>query len=309
LLTIGIVEDARVERHAKESTELAKIGVSIIYCTPTELQVLTQRGDVQAVYLQTGIQSVPELGIMAARAGKHVIAPWPVARTLDELRALRVECQTARVQLVPDHSGEHSGLVRVVKDALALGELGIPAALRLVSIEPERDRPASALDDELFVRTARALYLAQQVFGNTPEQVYGQRARASDPAAMPRPYAHLMLRYAGNKTGVLELGFSSGKDSYRMLMLVGTRGAAYLNPPEVGVLLMGRCSRFVSSPSRHDRLQEWQAILQRIQKDEGQDKAFNELEDCLAAALAAAKSIERGEPISPDMLLRQGELA
>jgi predicted dehydrogenase len=309
-LIIGIVgEKARADEHARALAQLPGDRVAAIRCHPEDLDQLLQRAEVQAVDLCVGIPAQTELGIRVAQAGKHVIAALPVASSLADLHALTSTCQEVGVRLFVTGTAEYSGLMHALDNALASGQIGAPVALRLVWLEPANQKSAGKFDEELVCLSARALYIAQHIFGSTAERVYAQRINGAHRGEDLVQYTHIMLTFAENATAVLELRCGADNHNYRMLMLLGTQGAAYYSQPEEGVVLSGSHSHVVDAPNTLEYVEEWQAIIESIQSGEKATSDAHALVACLAATTAARLSYDRNEAVRPAELVQQGILS
>lgn len=309
-LIIGIVgNNAQAEEHADALAGLPADRVAAIRCRPEDLDQLLQRTDVQAVDLCVGLPAQTELGIRVAKAGKHVIAALPIASSLTDLHALTSSCHDVGVRLIVTGTAEYSGLMHALDNALASGQIGVPVALRLVWIEPANLENVGTFDQELFCLSARALYIAQHIFGSTAERVYAQRMHGAEAGKNSARYTQLMLTFAENATAVLELRCGADNHNYHMLMLLGTQGAAYYSQPEEGVVLTGSHSHMIDAPNTPASVREWQAILKSIQSGERAASNSHALVECLAATMAARLSYERNEAVRPAELVQQGILS
>ena len=102
-----------------------------IECT-TDLSELLGRGDVQAVYISTPVESHAPLSITAARAGKHVLCEKPMALKVAECEAMIEAAEANRVVLQIGYMMRFHPAHQLIKQRIDAGELG---TLRFVHLE------------------------------------------------------------------------------------------------------------------------------------------------------------------------------
>jgi len=107
-----------VEARAREAGE--KLGVP--WFTSYERMLAEAECDAVAIATPSGLH--PAQGILAAKAGKHVISEKPMAITLAAADALVGACDDARVQLFVVKQNRLNATVQLVKRALDKGRFG-----------------------------------------------------------------------------------------------------------------------------------------------------------------------------------------
>jgi predicted dehydrogenase len=108
-------------RNAASTSALAQeLGIA----AALDVDDLIARKDVDAVIVCTPSGTHAELGIRAARAGKHVLVEKPIDVTLERARALIGACREARVRLGVVFQNRFLAPVALVRRALDGGRLG-----------------------------------------------------------------------------------------------------------------------------------------------------------------------------------------
>jgi UDP-N-acetyl-2-amino-2-deoxyglucuronate dehydrogenase len=90
----------------------------------SELEEFLRRPDIQVVNICTPSGTHSELGIKAARAGKHVVVEKPIDVTLDRAKALVAACDQAGVRLAAIFQSRFLPAVQILKKAIDRGRLG-----------------------------------------------------------------------------------------------------------------------------------------------------------------------------------------
>ena len=85
---------------------------------------MLERDDIDVVNVVTWSGLHAEHGIMAARAGKHVITTKPMDVTVEKCDALIEECRKASVKLIVDFGGRYSSEIYTIKRAVDEGMFG-----------------------------------------------------------------------------------------------------------------------------------------------------------------------------------------
>ena len=90
----------------------------------TDYERMLVRDDIDVIYVMTFSGLHAEHGIMAAKAGKHVISTKPLDVTLAAVDALIGECRKQGVKLVTDFDLRYSANPQTVRHAVQSGALG-----------------------------------------------------------------------------------------------------------------------------------------------------------------------------------------
>jgi len=90
----------------------------------TDYRKMLDRKDIDVIYVMTFSGLHAEHGIMAARAGKHVISTKPLDVTVAAVDALIEECRKQGVKLVTDFDQRYSANAQTIRHAVQSGALG-----------------------------------------------------------------------------------------------------------------------------------------------------------------------------------------
>lgn len=93
-------------------------------------EALLADSNIDAVIIATPTSSHAELGIAAARAGKHIFVEKPIARTLAQAEALIAEAEKARVKLAVGHVVRYFPEYASARQLIQAGEIGSPGVAR-----------------------------------------------------------------------------------------------------------------------------------------------------------------------------------
>lgn len=88
------------------------------------VEELLERKDIQAIAIATPVSSHFELGMMALKAGKHVLIEKPLAASAEEALALVEYAERNSLTLMVDHTFLYTGAVRKIKEIFESGVLG-----------------------------------------------------------------------------------------------------------------------------------------------------------------------------------------
>lgn len=90
----------------------------------TDYMEMLQREDIDVVTIATSSDLHAEIGIAAAKAGKHVMVEKPMAMTLQSADALITACREAGVKLAVIHQNRYNKSIRLLRKALEAGRFG-----------------------------------------------------------------------------------------------------------------------------------------------------------------------------------------
>jgi predicted dehydrogenase len=191
---------------------------------------------VEAMYLCTPHYLHQVHVALAARAGKHILVEKPIARTLEEGRAIIAEAQRAGVTLMV---AENYRFMAVVRQCKALIERGSVGSLRVVQqqeeapFQPDQWRSSRDLNGGgVFIDGGiHKVHLLRYLAGE-PEHIYA----AALPQALDQHEGEdgvmVMTRGAGGVVGLMHHAWTSSQRSTPPWVAVsGTRGRIYF---EVG---------------------------------------------------------------------------
>lgn len=151
----------------------------------------------------------------AALAGKHVLAPSPMASSADTAQGAMEACRSAGVILMAGSDVRFMPSQVAVKDALSAGKLGDPGLLR-IHVWLKAEAEAGEL---LMTRAVAGLDLAAWMFSGPPTEIY---------AIGRTGYAQVHLGFPQGGMAMIDYALTlQGGDDYFSLSLIGSTGAAY----------------------------------------------------------------------------------
>jgi 1,5-anhydro-D-fructose reductase (1,5-anhydro-D-mannitol-forming) len=122
----GQVRDVHfVAAHSRNAERLERFRKEYpgVECT-TDLNELLGRGNVQAVYISTPVESHAPLSIASARAGKHVLCEKPMALSVAECRDMVEAAEANGVVLQIGYMMRFHPAHQLIRERIAAGELG-----------------------------------------------------------------------------------------------------------------------------------------------------------------------------------------
>ena len=90
----------------------------------TDYEKMLARDDIDVIYVMTFSGLHAEHGLMAAKAGKHVISTKPLDVSLAKADALIAECRSRGLKLVTDFDSRYNPGYHMVRNAVLSGALG-----------------------------------------------------------------------------------------------------------------------------------------------------------------------------------------
>ena len=203
----------------------------------TERESFLATPGLEAVLIGTPSGTHAELGIAAARLGKHVLVEKPIDVSLERAQALVETCDAAGVRLGVIYQSRFLPDVRRLQEALARGELG---RLCLVDAhvkwwrEPayyagSTWRGTLALDGggALINQAIHTVDLVQLLAGPVAA-VTGHTQRSRHREIEAEDTALALVRYASGACGVIEATTAAAPGFARRIELSGTRGSVIL---------------------------------------------------------------------------------
>ncbi|MCL1791738.1 MAG: Gfo/Idh/MocA family oxidoreductase [Peptococcaceae bacterium] len=189
--------------------------------------------DVDAVSIATPSGIHAEIGIAAARAGKHVLVEKPMAMTLEQADALIEACREADVKLGVIHQNRFNASVKILRQALEAGRFG-KLTHGQASIRWNRNdgyylqapwRGTREQDGGVLMnQSIHNIDLLQWMFGPV-DTVFGFTRRAMRPIEMEDVGA-AVLKFANGAIGVIEAASTIyPKNIEETLNVFGTEGS------------------------------------------------------------------------------------
>jgi predicted dehydrogenase len=157
---------------------------------------------------------------LAANAGKHVVCEKPIARNLEDARAMMDACQTANVRLFIAHVVRFFPQYRAAKDTVSSGQIGDLGVIRLkrAAYQPQIAGDNWFLDESksggMIVDLMIHDFDCARWLGGEIERVYARSARGIRPDA-PGDYALVTLRFKSGAMALIEGGWAYPKGVFR----------------------------------------------------------------------------------------------
>ena len=178
-----------------------------------------------------------EIGAAAARAGKHIHVEKPFAMTVADCDSLLGACATAGVKVMAGQTERFKPLHQVMKESITRGDIGRLVQARIAldaghfwpggwegwQIDPAR---SGGIFLHLGIHT---LDLLLWLFGVPARSIYAQTQKRASGEMDMHDYYQCIVKFQDDSTAIAELSYALPRrgDSYRMAMLVGTKGTAY----------------------------------------------------------------------------------
>ena len=305
-----LVCDARAER----AERLARLAGASATTAP---ELVWRRADVAAVIIATPTPSHAPLTLAAARAGKHVLVEKPAALSLGDLDAMQRACAAAGVVLLVGQTLRFTVVGRALVEAVRAGDLGQPV---LVSWVANTARPWPGGWRAWQTDPARSggmalhlgihgLDLALALLGSPPRRVYAQGANLAAPGLAVHDQLHLLVRCANGANALVEV-YSSlpGRDNvYQAATIYGTRGQAEWTLQHDGLLLAAGGAQLLRADPTASLRAELEHFVACCQGQAEPAVTPEQARWALAAALAANRSLARGQPVELSEALAEVE--
>lgn len=257
-----------------------------------------------------------EAVLAAARAGKAVICEKPIARTLDDARAMIAACEAAGVPLCIGQVVRFFPQYAAAKALLAQGALGRLGVLRTVRAGSfPRPTPASWYGDfaqsggVIIDLAIHDLDFARWCLGDIV-RVFARGLTLSGQAM--RDHALILLRAAGGAIAHLEVSWAApaGSSFRTALELCGSEGVLEwdsLEPGPLSTTLAASDAAAQKVPQADSPLAEeddpyYRELAHFLAVIEGREPLRvtpQEALEALQLALAAIRSLQLGRPVSP----------
>ena len=240
--TIAMLMDARPE----VMSDLAEFyGVP----TTTELDELLSYADVDAVYIATPHYLHAPQGILAAKAGKHVLVEKPMATTLEDADALIAACEEQGVKLGVAFAAQVDAGMTAARDLVRAGILGKVIAVRLSALAAKPDHYwhggytrrvhtdwRTSVEQSgggiLIMNVIHDLNSVRWVTGLEVKRLYAECDTLATPVEVEDTMG-VVLRYHNGAIGVIQAGSAmrgGGHEDARGPRVYGTKGQLILGP-------------------------------------------------------------------------------
>ena len=303
--TAVVASDPRTARSTAES-----VGAEIRVDGFDEL-LAGHAGAFDAIVLHSPGKSQQQYCLLAAAAGKHVLAAMPLAHSRDAALRIISACREAGVRLMVAQASRFSPALQTVKESLDGGQLGDPGLVRIHSWKAapdggwQRAAEDSGQDSDrqrLLSGLVGEIDLACWLFGGRPDLVYALERNTSGPSSHDPDYVQLHLGFAGGGMALIDYTPSLPQgDGYFSLSLIGSSGAAYADDHRNMQLLYGggRTAAIKVGEGEALRILQLQEFINSIEENRAPPVTGADALQVIDVAEAAAASLATGQPAQP----------
>ncbi|MBS7645387.1 MAG: Gfo/Idh/MocA family oxidoreductase [Candidatus Bathyarchaeia archaeon] len=189
----------------------------------TRLDMLLDRGDVEAVTVCTPTVTHFNVALKALRAGKHVLVEKPMTSTVGEAETLIGEAEDRGLTLAVGFIERFNPAVQYLKGLVEEGKLGrvILIMARRVSRWPERIGDVGVTKDSAI----HDVDVMRYILGDEVETVY---ARMGSYQHRFEDWSEIMLQFKGGEVGFIDANWLTPR-KIRTLIVTGSEATATLD--------------------------------------------------------------------------------
>lgn len=204
--------------------------------------LLRHADDVEVVYVMTESGTHADIGMAAARAGKHVISTKPIDITVDKAITFCQTCEAEGVHLLVDFQMRYDEPVQKAKAAVEQGALGRPlfgeARMKWWRGEDyyEGWHGTWALDGggSVMNQAIHFIDMLQYCLGDVAE-VYAYSGVHSHVNCETEDMTNAVLKFANGAEGMIHTQTNYRGQAYDVVALNGTQGAIEISRQELSV--------------------------------------------------------------------------
>ncbi|RLI71684.1 gfo/Idh/MocA family oxidoreductase [Archaeoglobales archaeon] len=178
---------------------------------------------IDAVSIATPTTMHADIAITAAEHGVHMLVEKPISDSLSSADRMIKAARKSGVKLMVGHIERFNPAVLKLKKLIKNGELG-----EIITISAKRVGPYHPRIRDVGIIIDLAVHdidVMSYIYGNKIEEVY---AIAGNRFHTKEDYASILLRFEGNKSGMIETNWLTPK-KIRTLTAVGSGGVAKVN--------------------------------------------------------------------------------
>jgi myo-inositol 2-dehydrogenase/D-chiro-inositol 1-dehydrogenase len=266
--------------------------------------------DVDAVAVCASTPAQADLVVAAARAGRHVFCEKPLAQELPEIDRAVAAADRAGVILHVGFNRRFDPSHAAVGDAVAAGTLGALHLVRITSRDPEPPPPGYALPGGMLLDTTLHDFdMARFVTGSEIVDVFVRGAtRIEGPRRCEWDVDTLaaVVRHADGTITTIDNSWQSAYGYDQRVEAFGSKGMAVSGPQaEHQATVWGprgsrsaRLRAFFAERYADAYTRQWSAFIGAVRRGGEPPVDGRSARAALAAALAARRSLERGQPAS-----------
>jgi UDP-N-acetylglucosamine 3-dehydrogenase len=201
----------------------ARLGVAYRVPYYTRLDMLLDRGDVDAVTVCTPTVTHFNIALEALRAGKHVLVEKPMTATVEEAETLIGEAEDRGLTLAVGFIERFNPAVQYLKRLIDEGGLGrvILAMARRVSRWPERIGDVGVTKDSAIHDVDVMRYILRDDVDTVYARIGSLQHRFED-------WSEIMLHFRGGEVGFIDANWLTPR-KIRTLIVTGSEATATLD--------------------------------------------------------------------------------
>jgi predicted dehydrogenase len=311
---VGIADSN--ESHAREVA--GKVGVEKV---ATDLMHFINDPDVDVIASFVSVDRNPDIVILAARAGKHIISVKPLARTIEEATRIVEAVREAGVVFIPSETRsrqteQNQHLKRIVDEGM-LGQI-VSGNFTLMGSLPQ-GWPGGPSDGGWWTDPAKvpgggwvdhAIYQIDRMrwlLGERVVSVSGRAANLVHKDLGVEDYGHAILEFEGGAVVSIEDTWSAPAGSWRITsVLIGTEGALNIDTltQQVSLFRTGNSGGWTSEPALPDNSDLVQPLIDQITGRA--QTSLGTVEDAwenLAISIAFYEAAASGAAVKPKQLM------
>ena len=257
----------------------------------------------------------PEVAVLAARHGKHILCEKPIALTLEGADQMIEAAQSNGVKLSVGFQLRRSRRTEELRNLIQGGEIGRPVMFRRNVSAPIRTTVGKPAMHDMrrgnggpvvdmcchFFDLLRAILNAEPVwvtargftFAKGRKELKGIEEVAPDTAA-------ILVEYSSGDLGVITItwGLPPGVQGGNMEDISGPEGVLVLTSNEISVIKEGGETRGIAFPQENEKAKEIRDFARTISEDVVPEVTGEDGRIALRVSLAALESMGNGEPVS-----------
>lgn len=201
-----------------------------------EFEQLSERDDVEAVYIVLPNSLHLEYVRRAAAMGKHILCEKPLGMDADEAQAMVAACQKAKVLLMTAYRCQYTPEHWAARDAVQDGKIGDVRLLQSVHVQVEDDPSAWRLKKDLAGGGPLvdigiySVNIIRFVLGREPEWVFAHQFQLPKDARFKEveTSVSVMLGFEHGVTATIQTSYDALKTT--SLRVMGNKGSVLMEP-------------------------------------------------------------------------------
>ena len=264
-------------------------------------------GDADIVDICTTSATHVAIGLAAAAAGKHLHIEKPFAMTLADCDQLLDACARAGVKVMAGQTERFKPLHQTMKASLERGEIG-KLVLTRITVDAGHFWPGGwegwqidpARSGGIFLHLGiHTLDLILWLSGAAPRSVYAQTQKRATSQMDMSDYYQCIVKFQDDSTAIAELSYALPRrgDSYRAVMLIGTRGSATHRLTDDAFIFTDSGQHFIGGGLDDPITGQVAHFVECVANDRQPTTTPQQIRTALRLALAADESARTGQVV------------